>query len=101
VMFVAAVNDGLLPLDTSDLRSDDPLVAAQAQLQERCLLYVATSRARDQLYVTSYNTTSPFLESLQSDAELKLVPQAPLAEVTPPTPQSHAIALPTTEVQAG
>lgn len=60
-VFLVAANDGFVPLDTPDLASSDPLVAAHAELQERCLLYVATSRARDQLFVTSYDTQSPFV----------------------------------------
>lgn len=66
VVFVAAVNAGLMPLATPDLTSDDPLLAAQATRQERCLLYVATSRARDRLYVTSYGDRSEFLDGLST-----------------------------------
>lgn len=64
VVFVVAVNDGIVPLSTSDLNSEDALVAARAELQERCLLYVATSRARDQLFVTSYERQSPFVAAM-------------------------------------
>src|SRR5690606_9801323 len=65
VVIVGAVNDGLVPLSTNELKSQDALVAGLAEQQERCLLYVATSRARDQLYVTSYDRMSPFLEGLE------------------------------------
>lgn len=75
-VFVAAVNDGLVPLGTADLRSEDPLVAAQAEKQERCLLYVATSRARDQLFVTSYESQSPFVASIGVIAPPKVAPSS-------------------------
>ncbi len=77
IVFVAAVNDGLVPLSTNDLRSEDPLVAAQAEKQERCLLYVATSRARDQLFVTSYESQSPFVASI-GVAPPKVAPATPV-----------------------
>jgi superfamily I DNA/RNA helicase len=77
IVFVAAANDGFVPLATNDLKSEDPLVAAQAELQERCLLYVATSRARDQLFVTSYETQSPFVAALAAPGALERERAAP------------------------
>jgi len=61
VMILAGMNRGMVPLATPELDSDDPVVAAQALKRERCLLYVASSRARDRLYVTSSASPSPFL----------------------------------------
>lgn len=62
VVFVAGVNEGLVPLRTPELSSDDPVVTRLSLLRERCLLYVAASRARDRLVVTSYGKRSRFLD---------------------------------------
>ena len=86
VMFVAAVNDGLVPLATAELSSDDPLVAALADQRERCLLYVAASRARDQLFVTSYERQSPYLVGLEVAPEPKAPPRLPKPVVELPLP---------------
>lgn len=64
IVFASSVCDAVLPLATPALTSDDSVVAAQAERQERCLLYVAASRARDRLFVTSYGVPSPFLEDI-------------------------------------
>jgi superfamily I DNA/RNA helicase/mRNA-degrading endonuclease RelE of RelBE toxin-antitoxin system len=64
VVFVVGAKEGSLPYESAELRSDDPVVARFAELKERCLLYVASSRARDSLYVTCSGTPSPFLVGL-------------------------------------
>ena len=61
VMFVAGVNHGIVPLLTAEAEGADPVVRRQALQRERCLLYVASSRARDQLYVTSHGTASELI----------------------------------------
>ena len=58
VMFIAGVQEGSMPLTTPELRSDDKAVARQALKQERCLLYVAATRARDKLVMTGHGTRS-------------------------------------------
>lgn len=79
VVFVAAAKDGIVPLDTPQLNSSDPVVARMAELTERCLLYVASSRARDLLYVTCSGSPSPFLEGLDQEQEPPLAPSEPPA----------------------
>lgn len=56
-MLIAGVNDGAMPYVS---RLGDPL-AEEEILQERCLLHVAATRARDTLTVTCYGQPSPFL----------------------------------------
>lgn len=61
VVFVVSVNSGEIPFPKSGIFSDDPVIAHRAEVAERCLLYVAASRARDVLHVTSFGEPSPFL----------------------------------------
>jgi superfamily I DNA/RNA helicase len=42
----------------------DPTVKKEHEDRERSLLFVAATRARDQLIVTSWGTPSPFLAAL-------------------------------------
>ncbi len=59
-MILAGVQEGALPL----LTSHDPADQASSEdhlLQERCLFYVASTRARDELVITGYGSPSPFL----------------------------------------
>ncbi|WP_437290977.1 UvrD-helicase domain-containing protein [Sorangium sp. So ce406] len=64
VVFVVGVNADDVPFRSPELESDDPVVAHRAEVAERCLLYVAASRARDALFVTSWGTPSPFLADM-------------------------------------
>jgi superfamily I DNA/RNA helicase/mRNA-degrading endonuclease RelE of RelBE toxin-antitoxin system len=64
VVFVVGVNEGEMPLRIKALETSDPVVAHRNELAERCLLYVAASRARDALFVSSFGTPSPFLVAM-------------------------------------
>ena len=57
-IIIAGVNDGILPLEHPDM---DEAHSADDELRERCLLHVAATRARDNLFVTSYGEPSRFL----------------------------------------
>lgn len=92
VVFVAAVNDQYVPLYPEGVDLDDPLVARLVEQQERCLLYVATSRARDQLFVTSYGTRSPFLDEM--DAKRAAPPTASAEPEADPSQSQKASAPP-------
>jgi superfamily I DNA/RNA helicase len=60
VVFLASVNAGVIPSRTR--KSDgDPSIKADHEEKERSLLFVAATRARDHLVVTSYGTASRFL----------------------------------------
>lgn len=61
-VIIAGVNQGTVPLEVmSD--SSDPVVARDHEVNERALLYVAATRARRELLLTSHGTPSPFLRS--------------------------------------
>lgn len=61
-MVVAAVNDDAIPARVTP-EAADPVQHAADMLRERCLLYVACTRARDHLAVTSSGTPSRLLPS--------------------------------------
>lgn len=59
---VVGVNADALPLPVAVTpESDDPAQHARDVLRERCLLYVACTRARDELLVTGAGAPSPLL----------------------------------------
>ncbi|MBK8979632.1 MAG: AAA family ATPase [Planctomycetes bacterium] len=57
-VLLAGVQEGRVPLEIPDA---DEAGRADRLLQERCLFYVAATRARDELVVTGYGKASPFL----------------------------------------
>ena len=59
-VFVVAANKGVIPLAAA-LDGADQLAVAEAEAAERCLLYVALTRAQKQAYVTSYGPATEFL----------------------------------------
>lgn len=59
-VFVAGVNADTIPLGILDPADPE---WPEHELRERCLLHVATSRARETLTVTSYGLPSPFLRN--------------------------------------
>jgi hypothetical protein len=60
-MAVAGLNDHVVPAALTPLE-DDPLTHAQDVQRERCLLFVACTRAREELRVSWYGTPSRFLD---------------------------------------
>lgn len=82
VVFAASVNEDEVPLRTPELASEDPVVKHRTEVAERCLLYVAASRARDALYVTAHGAPSPFLEGMGEPP--KGVQRATVPSVRPP-----------------
>ena len=61
-MAVICLNDKVLPAAVTPIE-EDALSHAQDLLRERCLLFVACTRAREQLSVSWYGTPSPFLSA--------------------------------------
>jgi len=51
----------VVPLERVEARSDDPVINGDQEKQERALLYVAATRAKKEVLVTSHGTPSPFL----------------------------------------
>lgn len=92
VVILAGMSKSEVPLQTAELTGDDPLVAEQALLREKSLVYVAASRARDELYVFAAGDLTPLLPSaakLGGDRPLR--PRAPTA---PPPPLRSMARLP-------
>ena len=59
---VFGVGDGVVPAASAVTPADaDPVAHAQDLQRERCLLFVACTRARDDLYVSYSGSPSPFL----------------------------------------
>lgn len=59
-VFVVAVNKRVVPLAVTTSYAD-PIAEDEAITAERCLLYVALTRAQESAYITSYGTPSEFL----------------------------------------
>lgn len=59
-VFVVAVNKRVLPL-ASVIGNTDPVAETEAITAEKCLLYVALTRAQKSAYITSYGSPSEFL----------------------------------------
>lgn len=64
VMILAGVNSKLMPLRIASVEGD-PTVKREHEDRERSLLFVAATRARDQLIVTSWGMPSPFLAGIE------------------------------------
>jgi superfamily I DNA/RNA helicase/mRNA-degrading endonuclease RelE of RelBE toxin-antitoxin system len=64
IMFVVGVDRDHLPLVLNRDGTEDPVLQRQHEQRERCLLYVAASRARDRLFVTGTGEPSSFLVEL-------------------------------------
>jgi len=60
VMILAGINAGVMPLHLKEVDGDPPAKAEHDE-RERSLLFVAATRARDMLIVTSWGTRSPFV----------------------------------------
>jgi len=58
-MILAGINQGQVPLVR-----DEGLASGEVQARERCLLYVAATRARDSLLVVCGSIASQLLEGL-------------------------------------
>lgn len=60
-VFIAAVNNRIIPLPSA-INKTDSVSEAESLTSEKCLLYVAMTRAQKGVYVTSYGRKSEFLE---------------------------------------
>ena len=67
VMIVAGVNARTLPLYVASVEGD-PTSKAEHDDRERSILFVAATRARDMMIVTSWGTPSPFLPAIAANA---------------------------------
>ncbi len=60
-VIVVGVNDGVVPLANLVNATNDDAVKQDVEMQERALLYVATTRARREVLLTASGTPSPWL----------------------------------------
>lgn len=60
-VFIAAVNNRIIPL-LSAINKTDSISETESLTSEKCLLYVAMTRAQKGVYITSYGRKSEFLE---------------------------------------
>ena len=60
-VFIAAVNNRIIPL-SSAINKADAISEEESITSEKCLLYVAMTRAQKGVYITSYGRKSEFLE---------------------------------------
>ena len=59
-VFIAAVNNRIIPLPSA-INKTDAVSEAESITSEKCLLYVAMTRAQKGVYITSYGRKSEFL----------------------------------------
>lgn len=60
-LLLCGINKGVVPLNTPDLYSEDVTIRRMAEAQDRSLLFVAATRAKKSVMVTSYGEASPYL----------------------------------------
>ena len=65
-VFVVCCNDRVIPL-ASAINSEDPISKEESIVSERCLLYVALTRAQKQAYICSYGKPSEFIKDEITD----------------------------------
>lgn len=61
-IMIAGVNDGIIPFN-SNIESSDPVVIKDIDTQERALLYVAATRAKKMVFITSFGKPSRYLKA--------------------------------------
>ena len=62
-VIIAAVNEGFMPLKDPDMSSSDEVVRVETATRERALLYVAATRAKKEVVITSFGKPSAFLKA--------------------------------------
>jgi superfamily I DNA/RNA helicase/mRNA-degrading endonuclease RelE of RelBE toxin-antitoxin system len=60
-VFVVAVNNGIVPLKSSTINAIDEISKIEVLTREKCLLYVALTRAQTSSYITSYGQKSELI----------------------------------------
>jgi hypothetical protein len=61
-VIIAGVNDGMVPLVVEWNNSTDKVIQEELENQEKALLYVAATRAKKEVVVTSFGKASRFLQ---------------------------------------
>jgi len=60
-VIIAGVNAGIVPLEGAWSQSNDQVIQKENENQEKALLYVAATRAKKTVVVTSFENPSRFL----------------------------------------
>ncbi|MCP4119758.1 MAG: AAA family ATPase [Desulfobacteraceae bacterium] len=60
-LLLCGINKGVVPLNAPELHSDDVTVLRMFEARERSLLFVAATRAKKSVMVTSHGEASPYL----------------------------------------
>ncbi|MDX2504171.1 MAG: 3'-5' exonuclease [Gammaproteobacteria bacterium] len=60
-MFLASLNEGIVPLHYAASGTEDPVEARQSDLNERALFHVACTRASKKLFLSYYGAPSEYL----------------------------------------
>lgn len=60
-IIIAGVNEGIVPLKANATSSSDKIIKKENETQEKALLYVAATRAKKSVLVTSFDNPSGFL----------------------------------------
>lgn len=60
-VIIAGVNDGIVPFEDAVNSSSDTAIQTELDIQEKALLYVAATRAKKEVLVTSFGKRSRFL----------------------------------------
>ena len=68
-MIIAGVNKGVVPFESSQHNSEDSVIQKETGTQERALLYVAATRAKKEVIVTSFGEASHFLNLNQENTK--------------------------------
>jgi mRNA-degrading endonuclease RelE of RelBE toxin-antitoxin system len=63
-VIIAGVNDGIVPLDGEWTKTNDSVIQRESETHERALLYVAATRAKKDVLVTSFGKASRFLDNI-------------------------------------
>jgi superfamily I DNA/RNA helicase len=61
-VIIAGVNDGIIPYEGTGSDTSDPVVQRESEIHEKALLYVAATRAKKEVIVTSFGKASKFLK---------------------------------------
>ncbi len=61
-VIIAGVNEGMVPLEVEWSKSNDQVIQRESENQEKALLYVAATRAKKEVVVTSFGKVSKFLK---------------------------------------
>ena len=61
IVFIVGVNDGAIPLAARDIDPEDEYAQEEGETRERSLLYVAATRAKREVVITSSGKASKWI----------------------------------------